>query len=106
MFKCKISESDITYGPTDPDELTAMTVAYQLMKLGYRKTSNAYCMVSRIDRDDWVRVLAEQRRCSEAHFYNVDGSGICDRHRDHYVRVFSKDTLTVHPMVLHKMKGY
>lgn len=105
-WKCKISIDDITYGPTDPDEVAAFVTAGELMKKGYRKTSNAYCMVSRIDREDWLDVLASQRRCSRADFYNVDGSGIGDQHRDHYVRVFSKDKLTVHPMVLRHMKAY
>jgi len=105
-FKCKITEDDITYGPKDPDELTAMTFAYDLMKKGYRKTSNAYCRVSRIDREDWLDVLAKERRCSRADFYNVDGFGIGDQHRDYYVRVHSKDTLTVHPSILKKMKAW
>ena len=105
-WKVKISEDDVTYGPWDPDELTAFTIAGDLMIKGYRKTSNAYCMVSRIDREDWLDVLAGQRRCSRADFYNVDGSGVGDQHRDHYIRVFSKDTLTVSPKVLRFMKGY
>jgi hypothetical protein len=106
MWKCKITEHDITYGPTDPDEVAAFVTAGELMAKGYRKTSNAYCMVSRIDREDWLDVLAKERRCSRADFYNVDGSGVGDQHRDHYIRVFSEDTLTVHPMVLRKMRSY
>lgn len=76
------------------------------MKKGYRKTSNAYCIVSRIDRDDWVEKLARERYCSVADFYNVDGTGIGDQHRDYYVRVHSKDKLTVHPRILQKMKAW
>lgn len=106
LFKCKISRSQITYGPQEPDKLTAQVVAYDLMKKGYRKTSNAYCIVSRIDRDDWLDVLAKERRCSRADFYNVDGSGVGDQHRNHYIRVFSKDKLTVAPEVMSFMKGY
>lgn len=105
-FKCKITSHDITYGFWDPDELTAFTIAGELMSKGYRKISNAYCLVSRIDRDDWLTVLARERRCSVADFYNVDGSGVGDQHRDHYVRCFSKDTHTVSPKVLKFMKGY
>jgi hypothetical protein len=108
MFKVKIKLDDITYGPKDEsvDELTATTFAYELMKQGYRKTSNAYCMVSRIDRADWLEVMARARRCSVADFYNLDGSGVGDQHRDHYVRVFSKDNYTVHPEILRKMKAW
>ena len=107
-FKCKIKTDDITYGPKteDVDELTAMTFAHDLMKKGYRRTSNAYCIVSRIDCEDWIEKLARERRCSVADFYNVDGSGIGDQHRDYYIRVHSKDSLTVHPAILRKIKGY
>ena len=102
MFKCKISLSDITYGPktADLDPLVALTYAKELRDNGYRKTSNAYCHVSRIDRKDWLRVMARERHCSIADFYNVDGSGIGDNHEDYYCRVHSKDTLTVHPEII------
>lgn len=107
MFKCKISRSDITIGPTEPeDEEQAKKVANYLMAQGYRKTSNAYCLISRVDREDWLDVLAKERRCSRADFYNVDGSGVGDQHRGHYIRVFSKDNHTVAPEVLRCMKGY
>lgn len=106
LFKCKISRDQITYGPKEPDEVEAFMVAGELMKQGYRKTSNAYCHVSRIDREDWLDVLAKQRHCSRADFYNVDGSGVGDQHRDHYIRTFSKDKLTVAPEVLSFMKAY
>ncbi len=107
MFKCKISRSDITIGPTEPeDEEQAKKVANYLMAQGYRKTSNAYCLISRVDREDWLDVLAKERRCSRADFYNVDGSGVGDQHRGHYIRVFSKDNHTVAPEVLRFMKGY
>lgn len=108
MFKCKIRPENITYGPKtfDIDELTAFTIAGDLMQKGYRKTSNAYCLVSRIDRDDWLDVLAKERFCSRADFYNVDGSGIGNQHRDYYVRVHSQDNLTVSPAILKFMKAY
>lgn len=107
QFKVKITEEDITFGPTQiADRLHAMVVATDLMQQGYRKVSNAYCRVARIDRDDWLDVLAQERRCSRADFYNVNGSGIGNQHRDHYVRVFSKDVLTVHPMVMREMNAW
>ena len=107
MFKCKILRSDITIGPIEPeDEEHAKKVANYLMAQGYRKTSNAYCLISRVDREDWLDVLAKERRCSRADFYNVDGSGVGDQHRDHYIRVFSKDNHTVALEVLRFMKGY
>lgn len=105
-MKVKISEDDITYGPTEPDEFLATVYAKELFDLGYRKTSNAYCSVSRIDRDDWLVVLAKERHCSVADFYNVDGSGVGDQHRDHYVRSYSKDVHTVHPAIIKKMRAW
>jgi len=86
-FKCKITEADVT---------TSLS-SEELIKLGYRRVSNAYCLVARIDREDWLDVLALARGCSVADFYSKDGSGVSDRHRDYYCRVHSKDELTVHP---------
>lgn len=106
MGTYKISRDNITYGPKEPDQLTALVVAHELMEQGYRRVSNAYCQVARIDREDWLEVLARQRNCSIADFYNIDGSGVPNNHRDHYVRVFSKDVLTVAPEVIKLMKSY
>lgn len=106
-FKVKITKDDITFGPKDViHPLVALTVASELNQQGYRRCSNAYCMIARIDRDDWLDVLAKERRCSRADFYNVDGSGISNQHRDHYIRVHSKDEHTVHPAVYHHIERY
>lgn len=105
-FKVKIKLSDITYGPTEPDEFVATVVAKELYDKGYRRISNAYCQVARIDREDWLDVLARQRNCSRADFYNVDGSGIGNQHRDSYVRCFSKDIHIVAPAILRKIPTY
>jgi hypothetical protein len=72
--------------------------AEELIALGYRKTSNAYGLVSRIDRPDWVEVLAQEMRRAPADFIVRDGSGrISPSWCDHYRRVYSKDTHTVDP---------
>lgn len=105
-FSCKITENDVTYGPWNPEKLVAIVFAKTLADQGYRRISNAYCRVARIDREDWLDVLAEQRRCSRADFYNVDGSGIGNQHRDHYIRCFSKDVLTVAPEILRLVPSY
>jgi hypothetical protein len=97
--KVKITLEDITYGPLDPDDVAAFATAGELMLKGYRKTSNAYCMIARIDRSDWLEVMARKRNCSVADFYS-------DRHRDHYIRSFSEDSYTVHPKVMAFMKAY
>lgn len=106
QFKTKITGADITYGPVDPDDFVAEIVAFDLAKKGYRGISNAFCRVSRIDREDWLDVLARERHCSRADFYNLDGSGIGDQHRDYYIRAFSKDTLTVHPQIYQQLRKY
>lgn len=103
-YRGSVEDRDECIAPNDP--LVDMLKAYDLTKKGYRRTSNKYCIVARIDRDDWVEVLAKQRHCSVADFYSVDGSGIPDNHRDHYIRVFSQDQLTVSPSIYKLMKRY
>lgn len=107
-FRVKVTAENITYGPTEHeiDKLVAITHAQELISLGYRRTSNAYCMVSRIDRPDWIQVLASKMHLSVADFHNVDGSGVSDHWKDHYVRVYSKDNLTVHPQILRHVPSY
>lgn len=104
--RVKINPSDLTYGTWEPDPLLAAVYAQDLYAKGYRRTSNAFCIVSRIDRDDWLDVLAKERYCSRADFYNVDGTGIGDQHRDYYVRVYSKDKHTVAPEVVKLIPPY
>jgi hypothetical protein len=107
-FKCKISFRDITYGPKKEtvEEPLAWMLAGELMEKGYRKVSNAYCRIARIEREDWVQELAKKLNCAPADFYKLDGSGISDRWRDHYVRSHSQDVLVVHPDILKHMKSY
>jgi hypothetical protein len=69
--------------------------AARLKALGYRRTSNRYGMLSRIDRPDWLTVLAIHMRRSPATFYvpgqdHPEGSWC-----DHYRRVLSKDKIEV-----------
>jgi hypothetical protein len=98
--------SDISFGPSERevDSFVSHTAAAHLRDMGYRGISNAYSLVARIDREDWLDIMARERRCSRADFYNVDGSGINDGHIDYYVRVHSKDRHTVHPTVYQQMK--
>lgn len=67
----------------------------QLIRQGYRKTSNKHCMVSRIDRPDWVSVLAKDMFRSEAEFYEKGCTEPSDHWADHYRRVYSKDTVVI-----------
>lgn len=65
-----------------------------LVALGYRKTSNAYCMVSRIDRPDWLRVIAASMGRSVMDFRNEDGN-IRGSWADYYRHNHTKDSLVV-----------
>lgn len=105
-FKCKIKSDDVTYGPWEPDELEMFSIPLGLTRDGYRRVSNAYCRVARIDREDWLDVLAERMFCARADFYCKNGGGVQDNWRDHYIRTFSKDILTVSPAIYNKMKSY
>ena len=91
---------------TAQDELTAFLKAGDLTQKGYRKISNKYKIVSRIDRDDWMDVLAKKLNCCRADFYMLDGSGIADNWKDHYIRVYSEDKLTVSPEIYKLMKAF
>ena len=107
-FKCKIQVKDITYGPKElnMDDIIAWTVAGELTEMGYRKTSNAFCKIARVDREDWLEVMAKERRCCVADFYNMDGTGVSNRHRDAYIRSYSEDGHTVSPAVLRRMQSW
>ena len=107
MGRFKVNLSDINYGPKEEvDRFAGMVIANELMSKGYRRTSSAYCVSSRIDRDDWLDILAHQLRCARADFYKLDGTGVDDRWRDHYVRCFSKDNVILHPSVSIYMRTY
>ena len=106
LFKVKITEKDITYGPTDPDEFDVEIFAIDLSKKGYIGISNAYCHVGRVDREDWLEVMARARNCSPSRFYKLDGSGIDPRETEHYIRCHTKDTHTIHPKIYQRLKKY
>lgn len=108
LRKVKITLDQITRGPNTPevDELMAFTIAGELYSEGYRRVSNAYCQLARIDREDWIQVLAAKLNCAPADFYKLDGSGVDDNWRDHYIRCSTTDKITVHPEIAFKVRGY
>lgn len=57
---------------------------------GYRVTSNRHCIISRIDREDWVHHLKE---CTGID--TVDDTILEEHWCDYYRRCISKDNLTV-----------
>lgn len=102
----KISEDKITFGPKTLgplDPFVEMVHVHELTQKGYKRLSNAYCMIGRIDREDWLDVLAEEMHTCRADYYNRDGSGINDDWRDYYIRRHSKDVLTVNPYIHRKI---
>ena len=90
---------------TDADANTSLSVE-ELIAQGYRRVSNAYCLVTRIDRPDWLETMASRMHCSVADFYNQDGSGISNSWRDHYCRVYSKDQLCVGPSKIRQIPSW
>lgn len=68
-------------------------VAQYLSALGYRCISRASSLVARIDREDWVRHLAQQYDQPEHALY--DGSRPSGLAADSYRRTFSKDVVVV-----------
>lgn len=76
--------------------------------MGYRRISNTYRLVARIDRPDWLEHMATTLRRAPADFYvrgrptltEVDG-GWCD----YYRRCHSKDRVTLAPNEYVKVPG-
>jgi hypothetical protein len=68
--------------------------AEELIARGYRKTSNAYCAVARIDRPDWIAVVARRTDRPPIEFYDEDGV-VSGMWADYYRRELSKDKHTV-----------
>lgn len=70
--------------------------AEELTARGYRRTSNAHGLISRIDREDWLEVLAQKMRRAPADFIVRDGGGrVSGLWCDFYRRCYSADTHTV-----------
>lgn len=84
---------------------TAANLAKEYKEGGYIGISNKYLMIGRPDREDWHVAMAERMRCAPADFIKRDGSGqLCERWREHYVRCYTKDTLTVSDRVYKYLK--
>jgi len=70
--------------------------ANKLINWGYRRVSNTHLMLSRIDRADWYRHMAQKHAPWDPNGQGIDwvwsmGSACAE---DHYRRVYSKDTIT------------
>ncbi len=65
--------------------------AKELIQLGYRRVSNSYGIVARIDRPDWKAFMAAEHPGGMSWVESLSqqpGSA-----EDHYRRCYSKDTL-------------
>lgn len=68
------------------------------IEAGYRKVSNRFGMLSRIDRPDWIEVLARHLHRSPAELYVPGKPERPSAHWcDYYRRVLSTDTVTIDP---------
>lgn len=77
--------------------------AKALSEMGYRRISNSHRIISRVDRPDFVQVLAEKLHRAPADFY-IPGRDTVDGHWcDHYRRCFSHDKIDGVPEEIFKL---
>lgn len=83
---------------------TTKLSAEELTAQGYVKTSNAYGLVARIDRPDWIEFLARHYHRAPADFCIVTDEGLVPAPNwgAHYLQ-FSKDKHTVPYDVMRKI---
>ena len=70
----------------------------RLIEMGYRRVSNKYGTVSRVDRPDWIHFLALELNIPIeilSDIYNKRSNN----YANHYRRVFSKDRVTLDPVL-------
>ena len=69
--------------------------AEELIRRGYRRISNAYGNISRIDRPDWITLLALHLRRAPSDFYKPGDFVPQGNWCDYYRSTLSKDVNTV-----------
>lgn len=75
---------------------------------GYRRVSNTYRTVARIDRADWLTVLAVHLMRAPADFIvraGPDRGEVAPGWADHYRRCFSRDVITLPRKEFSKVPG-
>lgn len=85
------------------DEVKVLLLAGEYIREGWIGVSNKYCHIKKLDREDWPQVLAMKMDRAPADFYKMDGKP-CENWKEHYIRVYSTDELTVHPDVYRVLK--
>lgn len=86
--------------PSHYSDAGAKLEGARLAAMGYRRTSNAYCSVSRIDRPDWLYKLAENWKCAPADFYTAGTNKVTGMACDWYRCRLSADKMTVDSKVI------
>ena len=81
-----------------------MYTAKDLAAKGYRCVSRKYNTLARVDRSDWLSVLAKQMNLAVADYYNPSGK-LSSHWCDHYRRCVSKDKVVVSPEVCKQIPG-
>lgn len=81
--------------------MTEFTVE-ELIARGYRKVSNKYGRLSRIDRPDWLHLLAVHLGRAPADFYVPGAEKPAGNWCDYYRRVLSKDKVDIDPQLARK----
>jgi hypothetical protein len=78
--------------------------AEQLSRRGYRRVSNKYGIVARVDRADWLQFMAQKMGRSVADFFKVDEPDtLSSGWSDHYRRVYSQDKIELEPAELGRL---
>lgn len=85
------------------EESEAKETAARFAARGYRKVSNKYRLVKRIDRPDWVEFLASELMRSPAELYRKGSPKPDAMWCDYYRRGYSKDELCLPAEVFRHM---
>lgn len=75
--------------------MSAKQIAEDLMAKGYRRTSNKFCHLSRVDREDWKEHMAQNHAPWDIQEGRDWVKAVGPGANDFYRRVISNDTITV-----------
>lgn len=100
-----IGEEDITSGPGfDCSEGEAILMASAYASQGYRIVNTAYCMLARIDCDNWLDILAAAQNRPVTAFCDPGTTDVSDHWHGVYLSHYSHDVITVCPAIIRKMR--
>lgn len=76
-------------------QLRQLDLVVRLRNAGYVGVSNRHLLIARIDREDWLIVMATALRRAPADFYVPGAKEPAHNWADHYRRCFSGDKMPV-----------